>query len=160
MESTEDIKQFIVDFEHYFLFGKFLSKISERTTGILQLITTNKEKKMETENFNKLTENFFENCKAILGTKASEYAVGIDRLRNFKRAGALSIVEPETALLGMLNKHIVSIYDFIDEIEDEKEPRDLSKWHEKLVDVVNYIGPLLWALLNERYNAEQNEELM
>ena len=115
---------------------------------------------METENFNKLTENFFEDCKAILGVKASEYAVGIDRLRNFKRAGALSIVEPETALLGMLNKHICSIYDFIDEIEDGKEPRDLSQWHEKLVDAVNYIGPLLWALLNERYNEKQNEELM
>ena len=117
---------------------------------------------METENFNRLTKNFFEDCKAILGTKASEYAVGIDRLRNFKRAGALSIVEPETALLGMLNKHIVSIYQFIDELNGygKQEDRPLSQWHEKLVDAVNYIGPLLWALLNERYNAEQNEELM
>lgn len=115
---------------------------------------------METKDFNKLTEDFFEDCKAILDVKAGEYAVGIDRLRNFKRAAALAIVEPETALLGMLNKHICSIYDFVDEIEDEKQPRDLSKWHEKLVDAVNYIGPLLWALLNERYQAAQNEELM
>ena len=115
---------------------------------------------MKTEQFNDLVNNFFLDCKAILGVKADEYCVGIDILRNFKRAAALSIVEPETALLGMLNKHICSIYDFIDEIENEKEPRELSKWHEKLVDAVNYIGPLLWALLNERYNAEHGNILI
>jgi hypothetical protein len=115
---------------------------------------------METESFNKLTENFFEDCKAILGVKADEYAKQGDRLSNFKRAAALEKCEPEEALKGMLTKHIVSIYDFIDELNGYGEPKDrpLSQWHEKLVDAVNYIGPLLWALLNERYNIDQNIE--
>jgi hypothetical protein len=117
---------------------------------------------MKAENFNKLTENFFEDCKAILGVKADEYAQEDDRLENFKRAAALEKCEPEEALKGMLTKHIVSIYNFIDELNGYSTPRDrdLFKWHEKLVDAVNYIGPLLWALLNERYNAKQNEVLM
>ena len=116
---------------------------------------------METKDFNKLTNNFFEGCKAILGTKASEYAQEGDRLSSFKRAAGLELCEPEESLKGMLTKHIVSIYQFIDELNNIEEiDRPLSQWHEKLVDAVNYIGPLLWALLNERYNAEQNEELM
>jgi len=117
---------------------------------------------METKDFNKLTENFFEDCMAILGTKASEYAQEGDRLSSFKRAAGLELCEPEESLKGMLTKHIVSIYQFIDELNGygKQEDRPLSQWHEKLVDAVNYIGPLLWALLNERYNAEQNEELM
>ena len=117
---------------------------------------------METENFNKLTEDFFEDCKAILGVKAGEYAQEGDRLSFFKRAAGLELCEPEESLKGMLTKHIVSIYQFIDELNGYGTPQDrsLSQWHEKLVDAVNYIGPLLWALLNERYNAEQNEELM
>jgi hypothetical protein len=117
---------------------------------------------MKTENFNKLTENFFEDCKAILGVKAGEYTQEGDRLSSFKRAAGLELCEPEESLKGMLTKHIVSIYQFIDELNGYGEPKDrpLSQWHEKLVDAVNYIGPLLWALLNERYNAEQDEELM
>ena len=116
---------------------------------------------METKDFNKLTKNFFEDCKAILGVKADEYAQEGDRLSSFKRAAGLELCEPEESLKGMLTKHIVSIYQFIDELNDiEGIDRPLSQWREKLVDAVNYIGPLLWALLIERYNAEQNEELM
>lgn len=117
---------------------------------------------METKDFNELTKNFFEDCKAVLGVKANEYAHEGDRLENFKRAAALEKCEPEEALKGMLTKHIVSIYGFIDELNGYggSKDRPLSQWHEKLVDAVNYIGPLLWALLNERYQASQDEELM
>jgi len=117
---------------------------------------------VKTKNFNKLTRSFFEDCKAILNAKVDEYAHRGDHLSSFKQAASLELCEPEESLKGMLTKHIVSIYQFIDELSFDASahipPRSLNQWHEKLVDAVNYIGPLLWALLNERYQKAQNKE--
>lgn len=77
-------------------------------------------------------------CRSILGVKANEYAVSEDRLHNFKRAAALAGSTPEMALRGMLAKHIISVWDFVDRTEaGEQVPYE--KWDEKIIDVINYM---------------------
>ena len=87
-------------------------------------------------------------CHQVLNAKASEYATS-DRLHNFKVAAALQDIEPETALLGMWAKHIVSIRDIIEKIEIHGEIPDAELLNEKITDVINY-ALLLQALIEER----------
>lgn len=97
--------------------------------------------------FNKIVEARIEKIRKVLGKKAKEYARG-DRLHNFKRTAAMLQCTPERALIGFLAKHIVSILDLVDDIEQGK-PVDLAAWDEKLGDSVNY-HVLLDALIIER----------
>ena len=89
----------------------------------------------------------------ILASKQKEYAVGGDRLHNFKRAGILDAESPEKALWGMLKKHIISVRDMIEALERSRECPDYALWDEKLGDFINYLI-LLEALIIERI--EQN----
>jgi hypothetical protein len=99
---------------------------------------------MTSEAFREIVEAQIETCKKSLGVKADEYATGGDRLSNFKRAGDLLSVTPVQALGGIMAKHVIALYDFM-----ERDERDLSRWTEKITDTINYLI-LLKGLIRER----------
>lgn len=103
---------------------------------------------MSPEDFEKLVEDRIAKCVETLDLKATEYATS-DRLHNFKVAAALQDIEPETALLGMWAKHIVSVVDIIYGIEHRAEIPSRGLLSEKITDVINY-ALLLEALIEER----------
>lgn len=100
---------------------------------------------MLTNDFNKLVEENLAKVKSILVKKTAEYNLDEDRLSVFKRAGALQSESAEEALLGMLTKHIISIYDMV----KSNDSYDLDRWQEKCIDSINYLL-LLLALETEK----------
>lgn len=102
---------------------------------------------MESKQFNKIVEDRCDKIKSILANKAQEYAKGC-RLHNFKVAGRIANTSPELALKGMMMKHLVSVFDLIDDAEKGIAPTEYLI-QEKLGDSVNYLI-LLEALLTER----------
>jgi hypothetical protein len=84
----------------------------------------------------------------VLGAKSKEYASDADRLHNFKAAARLCGVSPETALMGMLVKHWVSIRDMVDRFERTGLVPSRELVDEKVGDAVNYLV-LLEALFTE-----------
>ena len=104
---------------------------------------------MTFEEFNKLLDCRIETTKQVLASKNAEYARKNDKLSNFKRAASLEQSTPEKALSGMLTKHIISVYDMIDDLEQGKNGK-IETWNEKIGDTINYMI-LLEALINERF---------
>lgn len=98
---------------------------------------------MTQETFERLMEDQFDRCEAVLGSKAKEYGDG-DRLHNFRVAADLQGITPIQALSGMMCKHTVSVYDMCESGKDY--PLDL--WNEKITDSINYLL-LLNALVRE-----------
>jgi len=101
---------------------------------------------MNNQEFSDLMETRFERTRAVLAKKASEYARG-DRLSNFKRAAAAMGCTPERACLGMLMKHLISIIDMVNDV-DQGGGHILPMWDEKLGDAINYLI-LLEGLVTE-----------
>lgn len=108
---------------------------------------------MKAEQFDKIVENRCISIKQVLASKAKEYAKG-DRLWNFKRAARVSEISPELALKGMLMKHLVSVFDMVDEAGQGIFHPD-AFIDEKLGDLVNYCI-LLEALLKEHNESRKD----
>lgn len=104
---------------------------------------------MDDKKFIQIVEERCEKIKKVLAHKAKEYARG-DRLSNFKRAASFGKCTPEKALLGMLTKHLVATFDFVDDLENGKV-MPLEQWEEKIGDSINYLI-LLEGLIKERIN--------
>jgi hypothetical protein len=111
---------------------------------------------MMREAFQDVMRKTFAKCAEILTVKAGEYSSLMDRLHNFKQAAFFQQTTPESALSGMMAKHIVSIYDFIADL-DIGRYRPLSQWDEKIIDTINYLV-LLRALIVEREDREGKTE--
>jgi len=119
---------------------------------------------MDNENFEKIVDEAIEIIKKSLKSKGKEYAgSNEDRLVNFKRGGEMDRCTPEAALKGYYLKHIVSIFEIINQIDEENKkiglqfvvnPEHLGiLWatvEEKIKDLINY-PILLKAILKERY---------
>lgn len=87
-------------------------------------------------------------CKTLLGTKKQEYNKEMgDRLDTFKKAANLQCITAKQALAGMMAKHTISIYDFIEK-DAAGEKITVEKWTEKITDSINYLL-LLKALIEE-----------
>ena len=110
---------------------------------------------MNTVDFEKIVDRRLELIKATLLSKAKEYAVGDDRLHNFKAAARRLKCSPERALIGFKEKHEICIMDMIDDIEAGKFNRDKAYIDEKVGDAIVY-NILLEACLIERYNTNEN----
>ena len=93
---------------------------------------------MNTETFNKVIREQIERCEATLCKKADEYDANEDRLHVFKVAAGLQDCLPTTALVGMMAKHTVSVYDMIRGLEEGKS-YPLELWDEKIGDSINYL---------------------
>jgi hypothetical protein len=103
---------------------------------------------MITENFNIVVENRLRKTKDTLIAKADEYARG-DRLSNFKQIAHLSGCTQEKALSGLVAKHIVAMYDFINDLDKGVE-QPYCRWDEKIGDIITYMC-LLDAMRLETY---------
>lgn len=99
---------------------------------------------MNTATFNKLVNKQILVYLKTLTDKGKEYGDTEDRLAHFKKAATLMGVAPESALMGMLTKHIVSI----SEMAMSGKTYDLDTWDEKIGDAVNYLL-LLGVLLRD-----------
>ena len=84
--------------------------------------------------FNEHLEMQLAKIKTILGSKEKEYAKNSNRLHNFNQAGLLLKSSSESALLGMMTKHIVSVVDLLQ--NPESATYELAD--EKLFDLANY----------------------
>lgn len=109
---------------------------------------------MTFEDFDKVVANRLAQIETLMGGKREEYARRGDRLHNFKRAAALAQNTPEEALAGMWIKHIVSIFDMIDDIKEGKISNDIKLWEGKWNDNIVYTF-LLEALVRERLETER-----
>ena len=107
---------------------------------------------MKQEAFDQIVSDRLSFCQKTLSMKAVEYATS-DRLHNFKLAAALQGIEPETALVGMWAKHLVSIVDIVSTIEHTGAATAPALLSEKITDVINY-ALLLEALIEERRESE------
>ena len=81
--------------------------------------------------------------------KAAEYAVEGDRLHNFNRGAAITGDCREKVLFGFALKHLVSVVDMIDDINDENKIPTQAILDEKVGDLGTYIA-LLHACIQER----------
>jgi hypothetical protein len=110
-----------------------------------------------------LTDARFKKCKELMiGSKNVEYSRGGDKLHNFKKAGRIDSESPERALWGMFKKHLVSVQDIVNDIENEYRRLDPDSYiklpeplilAEKITDSINYFV-LLEALITERIQAQ------
>lgn len=98
---------------------------------------------MKKELFDTIVNEQMNHCESILIDKAKEYATD-DRLHNFKVAAGLKHETPQEALLGMMAKHTISIYDMC----QSKEVFPMDTWIEKITDHINYLI-LLRAVMTE-----------
>ena len=92
-------------------------------------------------------------CEETLQNKRKEYTGdNQDRLSSFKVAASLQGCTPQRALVGMMAKHIVSLYDmcYAKNAAFKKEV-----WDEKITDSLNYLF-LLAAIIREEAAYEQN----
>jgi hypothetical protein len=99
--------------------------------------------KMKIDEFNKVVEEQIKSIKSTLVQKAKEYATD-DRLHNFKVAAVIENCTPRQALMGMMAKHTVSVYDMAASLDEFP----MALWNEKITDSINYL--LLRALVEEQ----------
>ena len=102
---------------------------------------------MNQQRFDQLLNDLFEEKKTVLGAKAGEYATDSDRLHNFKVAAALQGCTPETALIGMWAKHVVSVVDLVKKLENGYHT-PMAVWKEKIGDSSNDLDLLMGLLLD------------
>lgn len=105
---------------------------------------------MTAKEFEKVLEERIKTIKKILSSKKEEYSRNGDRLSNFKKAALAQGITPEKALRGMWFKHIISIVDMIDDL-DNCITHTYDQWNEKITDAINYLI-LLDAIIRERLN--------
>ena len=98
---------------------------------------------MDGEQFADIMHLQFKLCEDVIFEKGHEYATE-DRLHNFRVAAELQGVPMQTALAGMLAKHIISLFDMC---RSEYMPKPLA-WDEKITDSINYLI-LLRAIVTE-----------
>lgn len=111
---------------------------------------------MNAERFEKLVDNRLAHCRKVLLEKNEEYSRNNERLHNFKTAARIDDVVPESALWGMMRKHIVSMRDMVADAEKGIAPTT-KMLDEKVTDTINY-SLLLEALLVERMIGERMEK--
>ena len=91
---------------------------------------------MNTQRFNEVVAEQIKRSTDVLCSKAKEYATE-DRLHNFKVAAEIIHGTQIQALMGMMSKHTVSIYDMC----QHRDPNDftMDMWNEKITDSINYL---------------------
>lgn len=107
---------------------------------------------MTAEDFKKISQARLTGCDVVLNAKGEEYSRHGDRLHNFKSAGRHKGESPVRALWGMYVKHLVSVEDMLEDVEQGKYI-DPSKIAEKIGDSINY------HLLLEGLMVEHNETM-
>jgi len=94
----------------------------------------------------------------LLIVKGKEYNRNNDRLHNFRRAAEMSRSTMSRELHGMLQKHLVSYYDMLDDIDAGKIPSQ-KVVDEKLGDIIVYFH-LQECVIKETIRKYPKEECM
>lgn len=104
---------------------------------------------MHSEDFNRIFDFQIDRSAQVLKAKADEYAPNPkDRLSNFKVAATLQDNTIVDAIIGMMAKHTVSIYD----MAQAHKTYSIEQWDEKITDHINYLILLRAALAEEDMN--------
>lgn len=106
---------------------------------------------MTTERFNQIVDELTSHIKTTLKRKATEYSLTDDRLSSFKCAAEIQHNLPSQALLGMMTKHIVSIYDYV--CTGQKFTEVMAR--EKIGDALSYLILLYATLEDEGFKEEK-----
>ena len=90
-------------------------------------------------------EDLLTHCKKTLISKHQEYATE-DDFHNFCSPAILQDITPPQALMGMMAKHTISVYDAVN---DDAQGIEISidYWREKIGDNINYLL-ILWAMIS------------
>jgi hypothetical protein len=105
---------------------------------------------MKPEDFDKLVESVFAECKALLTMKQKEYSEGKDRLDQFTKGELMTGLPAHRVLAGMMLKHTTSIYDMLQ--HDSTLDFSIKKWKEKIFDHINYLCLLMGILDDNQRN--------
>lgn len=84
-----------------------------------------------------IIENRLANTRHLMIVKGKEYQRNGDKLHNFRRAAEMQRSNMPRVLHGMLQKHIVSYYDMLDDIDLGKKISD-DYIDQKIGDIVVY----------------------
>lgn len=111
---------------------------------------------MDSKQFDEVVERALTRSMEVLVHKAKEYAMGGDRLHNFNRGAQIAGSSRERVLKGFMLKHLISVFDIIDNIDKGIIPsREFID--EKVGDSINYML-LLEASLVDKINNEQQAD--
>lgn len=114
---------------------------------------------MNKNTFERVVEDTLDMCKAVLTRKSGEYSSSDDKLHNFNKAKELMRCKTkEFALLGMLNKHLVSVIDMIEKFEKTGELPTSGILEEKIGDSINYFILLKACFLDDMIKTEAEKE--
>lgn len=95
---------------------------------------------MTKEELKKIVEKRISKILQTLNNKNNEYATADDVFHNFKKARELFRCNTkEYALLGMLNKHLVSVIDMVEKYEKDGILPCKNLVDEKIGDSINYL---------------------
>ncbi len=108
----------------------------------LKLIDGGAEMIITNDDFQEFLQRRFNEILELRKEKAREYTK-IEFDENFKKASLLLEIEPEQVALYYMTKHIVSIYDIVE------NKRNMDKLREKVNDVVVYLL-LIEAMLGKK----------
>ena len=98
--------------------------------------------------FNNVVDETVKTIQIVLQDKAKEYATDKSRFHNFEVAGRKLNITPEKALLGMMVKHVVSIDDMVDWIDQCPNKLTIDLINEKIGDNINYLILLKGMLIS------------
>ena len=98
--------------------------------------------------FNQVVDNTVQEIQNVLKQKAKEYATDQSRFHNFEIAGRKLNCTPEKALLGIMVKHVVSVDDMVDWIDQCPKKLTMELINEKIGDNINYLILLKGMLVN------------
>lgn len=105
---------------------------------------------MNSAEFDKVVEGCVDKIKSVLQKKSQEYSSDDDKLHNFNKAKDLMRCKTkEFALLGMLNKHLVSVIDMIEKHEKTGKLPNSHLLDEKIGDSINYFILLKACFLDD-----------
>lgn len=112
---------------------------------------------MTNEEFEKVVKDCIENINNVLNNKAKEYASGEDRLHNFVVASQFMNTTKPYVVMGMANKHFVSIRDIVIDYEKTGKLPTKEMLDEKIGDAINYLI-LLKACFLEDIDGKESVE--
>lgn len=90
---------------------------------------------MTVEERDKIIQEMIDKCLRVLKEKAEGYSTNEDVLHNFRVAAGLQGCTLTQALVGMMTKHTVSVYDMINSGQSYAP----AVWDEKMGDLINYL---------------------
>jgi hypothetical protein len=111
---------------------------------------------MDSKTFDDVIEHVDNISRDTLMKKNGAYNPSEDKLAGFKTAANLQGITPREACVGMMAKHIVSVFDMV----GAEGPFDEEVWDEKIGDSINYMYLLRALIVEETMDRLEREDKM